>query len=350
MSARPAITVLMPAYNCASYVGEAIQSIQGQTFTDFEFLIIDDGSSDDTREVIRSFQDPRIRYLENQRNLGTISALNLGLRQARGIYVARMDADDISLPDRLQMQYELMERSPQAVVCGTSTSIINGQTPNQEWLITDDPERLKVDLIFHMPMPHGSIFFRRDQQREAGVYYNEGYPHAEDYFFLYQLSRLGEIRGIEDILYRYRMHGEQTSTIHSAVQRATSNKIRAHILADLGVPYTERDWEVHTRLSEGDYQGLEGRVGELEAWLGKLHHALSAEGGYDPRKVSEAMWNFWVLLCLSLPPHLGVPCLARILRPPLSRVFPLRGKLAPKMLLYYIYRQVGDALSSRRAG
>lgn len=70
------------------------------------------------------------------------------------------------------------------------------------------------------------------------------------------------------------MHGEQTSTIHSAMQRETPNKIRAHILADLGVPYTERDWEVHTRVGEGDYQGLEGRVGELEAWLGKLHHTL----------------------------------------------------------------------------
>ncbi|MCB2193112.1 MAG: glycosyltransferase [Deltaproteobacteria bacterium] len=347
MPAQPAVTVLMPAYNCAQFVDEAIQSILAQSFTDFELLIVDDGSDDETGEVIRSFKDPRIRLLENRENLGVIKALNIGLEQAQGTYIARMDADDLSLPQRLAKQVAFMERTPQAAVCGAGMTTFSQQGPSSTWLIVDDPERLKADLVFHMVIPHGSIIFRREQQRREGIFYSEDFPHAEDYHFLYQLSRVGEIRAVEEVLYRYRVHEAQTSTIHNDAQRQTADKVRALILAEAGVSYSAKEWEIHTKLEASDYPGLADNVVEMASWLGKLHRALSQGGDYNPGKLSEVMWNFWMLLCLSQPRWRAVACLARIFRPPLSRVFPWHGKLALKMLLYYIYRQAGDALSAR---
>ena len=123
---NPKVTVLMPVYNGEKYLKEAITSILLQTFDDFEFLIINDGSSDASVDIIQSFRDPRIRLVHNDTNIGLIATLNKGLKLAHGKYVARMDQDDISLPRRLEKQTYFMDNNPDVGVCGTWIKLFMG--------------------------------------------------------------------------------------------------------------------------------------------------------------------------------------------------------------------------------
>ncbi len=116
---NPLISVIMPVYNADQFVGEAIESILSQTFDDFEFLIIDDCSEDSSSQIISRYNDPRIRLLKNQKNIGVARTLNKGLSLARGRYVARMDADDVSIAKRFSRQFEHMERFPDVDICGS---------------------------------------------------------------------------------------------------------------------------------------------------------------------------------------------------------------------------------------
>ena len=122
------ISVVLPAYNVQDTIGESIDSILSQTFTDFELIIINDGSQDNTEEVIHAYSDKRIRYYRNEKNEGLIYTLNRGLDLAQGKYIARMDADDVSLPTRFEKQVKVMEESPNIVVCGTQIILFGVDT------------------------------------------------------------------------------------------------------------------------------------------------------------------------------------------------------------------------------
>ena len=114
------VSVVMPAYNVEKYVEEAVHSILAQTFCDFEFIIVDDGSTDRTHDILRSFSDPRIRLIFNEKNEGNYPARNRGCRLARGKYIAVMDADDVAMPERLEKQVKYMEEHPDVLACGTA--------------------------------------------------------------------------------------------------------------------------------------------------------------------------------------------------------------------------------------
>src|SRR3989344_8977423 len=118
-SNTPPITVLLSVYNDSRFLKSAIESILNQTFSDFEFLVINDASTDNTAEIINSFSDPRLKTITNSHNLGLTKSLNIGLKEAQGKYIARLDADDISLPDRLKIQHDFMESHPDIALSGT---------------------------------------------------------------------------------------------------------------------------------------------------------------------------------------------------------------------------------------
>jgi glycosyltransferase involved in cell wall biosynthesis len=147
LSKNPKVTVLMPVYNGEKYLREAIESILNQTFIDFEFLIINDGSTDRSVEIIESYSDPRIRLVHNERNMKLIATLNKGLELARGEYIARMDCDDISLPERLAKQVAFMDANPEVGVLGTAFQTIDsyGKSLNSPILGGYTPEAIHVE-------------------------------------------------------------------------------------------------------------------------------------------------------------------------------------------------------------
>ena len=150
------VTVLMPVYNAEQYLREAIGSILHQTFTDFEFIIINDGSTDRSEEIIKSYTDTRIRYYKNESNLKLIATLNKGFDLAGGKYIARMDADDISLPNRLQLQFELMEKNPEVGLCGTWFENFTEEEPTGVAKYSPDHETICFTHLYQIHLSHGT--------------------------------------------------------------------------------------------------------------------------------------------------------------------------------------------------
>src|SRR5580704_15894010 len=157
---RPVISVLMPAYNTERYILQSVQSVLGQTFEDFELLVIDDCSTDATAKILSSIDDRRLRVLRNERNLGVVGSLNHGMGQARGRYIARIDADDLCLPTRFAKQKTYLDLHPDVVMVGTEMSVLDGGQVRRSRLPPDpDPMILRWQFYISNPVGHPSMMF-----------------------------------------------------------------------------------------------------------------------------------------------------------------------------------------------
>jgi glycosyltransferase involved in cell wall biosynthesis len=204
MIEEPKVTVLMPVYNAEKYLAQAIDSILNQTFTHFEFLIIDDGSSDSSLSIIKSYDDPRIRLVVNERNLGISATLNNGIQLSRGPLIARMDADDISYPQRLEKQHDFFIRNPDVALLSAWTRevTINGSPVNTEKFVS---EYYYYMLTFQCWIYHPSVVYKREAVIDVGMYST---PYSEDFDLWWQLSRKYKIANMPEVLIDYRLSDE----------------------------------------------------------------------------------------------------------------------------------------------
>jgi glycosyltransferase involved in cell wall biosynthesis len=205
---NPKVSVVMAVYNGERYLREAIESILNQTFTDFEFIIIDDSSTDATRKIILSFTDPRIQLLANESNVGLTASLNRGLSIARGEYVARMDCDDISLPERLARQVAYLDRNPDVGACGTWAFDIDerGKVIGQRETITGDD----LDKFYwRTSLIHSAAMFRFAPGRS--LRYDTTMTYAQDYDLWLRIRGQQKLRNLPEYLLSYRVHGESIS-------------------------------------------------------------------------------------------------------------------------------------------
>jgi glycosyltransferase involved in cell wall biosynthesis len=300
----PKVTVLMPVYNGERYLREALESILRQTFSDFEFLIIDDGSRDGTSTILRSYHDERIRVVENGRNLGLIATLNKGLQMARGEYVARMDADDISLPQRLERQLDYMERHREVCVVSSYYYHIDEKYRVFE-TCRPEPKDFLISFKMHVegynPICHPAAMFRTKPVRDAGGYSPE-YPHAEDGALWFRLDSLGMKFGVVPrFLFLYRYHPRQiTQTRSEEGTRSYFSAYAQHLSCFLGEPLGVEDV---TRLSPYwfDDHRIRNSV-DVEALLSlkrRIALAFFATRGVQGTGVVLCVADLWKsLLCL----------------------------------------------------
>ena len=222
----PQISVVMSVYNGEKYLHEAIDSILDQTSTDFEFIIIDDGSTDDSAEIINLYSDNRIKLIQ-QENKGLAAALNEGIKIAKGKYIARMDADDISEPDRFDVQFQYMEENPRCVVVGSLSNIISkdGDFLYLEERSTDKSE-LKKTLPNDTPFAHGSGFMRASALHSVGGY-KEQMRFSQDVLLWIDLAELGDFAIIPRPFYNFRItpfSNQRKSKKYIKIQRSVVNE------------------------------------------------------------------------------------------------------------------------------
>jgi glycosyltransferase involved in cell wall biosynthesis len=222
----PDISIVMPVWNGEAYLEEAVKSVLAQTFRDFEFLIIDDGSTDRTPEILAKYQsnDSRIRVLRLEHS-GIVSALNRGISEARAEWIARMDSDDISHPTRLEKQWKQIKENPRAVLCHCHRTIIGDPslvTPAGYFIRTQ--ALLALRLCFHCPIVHPTVLFRKETFLECGAY-DESEQHAEDYGLWGRMLTKGEVTGVAEPLLDFRVHGGSISKRKLSAQLALSEKI-----------------------------------------------------------------------------------------------------------------------------
>lgn len=203
----PKVSVIMPVYNGERYLRQSIGSILAQSFSDFELIIVNDGSTDGTAMIISSFADPRIRTLVNENNSGIIIALNKGLEAATGVYLCRMDADDVSLPDRLMKQVGYMDAHPDIAVLGAGVIFIDPAGNTIRLMkFPESPEAVRRSMLVHNPFAHGSVCMRRAVVSEMGNY-NLQFLHNEDYDLWLRLAAHGHrMANLPDPLVLRRIH------------------------------------------------------------------------------------------------------------------------------------------------
>ena len=211
----PKISVLMPVYNCRQYIEESVNSILNQTFSDFEFIIIDDCSTDGTFEYLKSLTDPRITLLRKPQNTGYTISLNMGLKIAKGKYIARMDGDDISLSDRFAKQVSFMDANPDIIVCGGGYEAIGSDF---KFIPKTSNEDIVLDLMSFSPFAHPTVFLRNIILKENNIQYDTQYEPCEDYKLWITLSEYGKLANLCDILLYYRIHQNQTSIVRVNAQ------------------------------------------------------------------------------------------------------------------------------------
>lgn len=221
---KPFLSVLMPVYNCETYLAEAIESILNQTYSNFEFIIINDGSSDGSERIINSYNDDRVRYIKNEKNLGLITTLNNGIELSKGDYILRMDADDFSYPERFEKQVLFMQMNHDIDLSGTwflKSDRINKNTNPTTF------EACKLNLINNSVLCHPSVIFRKASIVNANIKFNPIALHAEDYQFWIDTVKAGlKISNLPEVLLNYRIHPMQISSAKKEIQRNTVNTIR----------------------------------------------------------------------------------------------------------------------------
>ena len=199
------LSVVMPVYNAEKYLSEAIESILQQSFEDFEFLIINDGSTDRSKDIVLQYDDPRIIYVENDSNMGLIATLNRGIKLARGLFLARMDADDISVKDRFAKQIAFLKNNPNYGLCGSTVRIIDGkgQRKKRVMLPITDTE-IRTYSYFSSPLIHPTVMGYTHLFKSN--LYSDDYKTAEDYELWVRLFECTCLYNLEDDLLFYRVH------------------------------------------------------------------------------------------------------------------------------------------------
>jgi len=209
----------MPCYNVEKYVAEAIESILNQTFTDFELIILDDCSTDKTAEIVKKYSDERIVYYKNEQNLGLVDTLNVGLKLAKGEFIARMDGDDISLPARLEKQVRFLDENPDTILCSVGMELFGME--NTVWIRENNPEDVKITMMLYSPILHASSVFRKKVFLDNNlIYRTEAFP-AEDYDLWSRAVFFGKMVNIPEVLYKYRIHGIQVTKINPQKEKKT---------------------------------------------------------------------------------------------------------------------------------
>ncbi|MCA9136338.1 MAG: glycosyltransferase [Planctomycetales bacterium] len=245
----PKISVVMPVRNGSAFLPQAINSILKQTYTDFEFIVVDDASSDETPAILKSVADPRLFVLTNDKNIGVSASLNRGIEHSNAPLIARMDADDVCMPERLSRQVGFMDANPKVVLCGTEAVRIDQHGNRLNYI-----KRLgsNVEIRWHLltanPFIHPSVVFRTNAFRRVGGYSPE-LPCAQDYDLWCRLSLQGECANLLDALVQYRFHDHAISAQKRDRQLQVTRERSHQYLFETGLAKSEVDAAVVSAFS-----------------------------------------------------------------------------------------------------
>lgn len=277
------VSIVMTVYNTnIEYLRESISSILNQSYCDFEFIIIDDSSDKKTYSFLESIDDKRIILIRNETNLGVTKSLNKGFNLATGKYIARMDSDDISFPDRLEKQYQYMEENPDVIVCGSGIRMFRevcdlnyeGETYIPQ---INNMELFRVKLLFcNCGPPHPTAFFNRELLKKYSIHYDEKYRNSQDYAMWVSCSKFARMHIFNEIMLAYRIHPSQISTSGLKRQRQYATAIRKAQLHRLFPTVTDEMVLLHEKAYNNELS-----IKDTVRWLCRLKKANRKMKEYD---------------------------------------------------------------------
>jgi len=289
----PAVSVLLPVFNGAQCIREAVESILTQTFRNFELLVVDDGSTDGTRELLDSIEDPRIRVLPNEGNRGLPYSLNRGLSEARAPLIARMDSDDVSLPQRLAAQVDYLAANPRIGACGSWVETF-GDGDGEVWAYPESPQDVKAGLLFRPTLAHPSVMLRKAVFGETGLCYDPEFRSSEDYDLWARAAECVLLANVPEVLLRYRLPPPAANK--DVIKESYADKVRQRLLQDLGLKPSPEEQALHAAIGRCEAGPGVLWLQRAESWLTRLKEANDAAAIYDNRALAVLLASrFWQL-------------------------------------------------------
>lgn len=320
MSKEINLTVLMPAYNASKYIEEAIQSILNQTYSKFNLLVINDGSSDCTEQIINDFceKDGRVVYVKNEKNLGLIGVLKKGIDLVKTKYVARMDADDIAMPNRLALQMAFMEANQNVIASGGAIKYI-GQNEGAIFHPKKEHEEIVAEFFFRNPMVHPAMILRNDLLKKYNLNYASPtfvdaseYVWPEDYALWYDLSKKGKLANIEDVILEYRIGAQSISIKEKSKQFDRYSNFFRYLFSDIGILFTPNELKIHTEFALR--KQISFSPNEYKNWLNKLtkFSSLSVYPIDLIKKLINEQWSYFSYCFADKGLFHGIQCLGNV--------------------------------------
>lgn len=296
---KPFLTVVMPVYNGEKYLKEAIDSVLAQTYTNFELLVIDDGSTDNSVEIIKSYEDPRIILLQNGTNFGVGYTRNVGINNAKGDYLAWMDCDDLIHKERFEKQLSFLQDHPEVGICGTWWVRIGDGRP-RVLRSSQDPEIIKASLLFYPAINPATAMYNMTLVKKAGIKYDARLLVAEDYDFYFEASFHFPMHNIGEVLYSYR--ASETSIMKKfAEQEKKMMEFHKIIYSKgfdkLGLEKTEQNFLMHRRVKSpylfDNWNALENTF----LWLLKIQAHNQKFDVYKQEALNTVLGNMFYFIC-----------------------------------------------------
>ncbi|MDQ3047277.1 MAG: glycosyltransferase [Bacteroidota bacterium] len=291
----PLVSVVIPVYNASAYLKDSVDSIVQQSYKNLEILIINDGSTDTSSQILSGYSDERIRVITHSENQGIIISLNTGIKQAKGKYIARMDADDQSHPERIKKQVEFLENNPSVGVLGTY--IQNHQrfsVYSSKWFTSKE---IKSRLLFDNILSHPTIMFRTDVIQKFQKLYSPEFIHAEDYaFWLASLDKT-DFALIPEALLNYREHAGQISVKKREQQMESVKRAQMMIFKKLGIDPSAKEQKTHERIFFLNYDYSAEFISSAESWLLKLKSANEQAGIFEVKSYENILSWTWFEIC-----------------------------------------------------
>jgi glycosyltransferase involved in cell wall biosynthesis len=293
----PRVTVLMPVYNGEKHLREAIESILNQTFRDFELLIINDGSNDNSEKIILSYSDQRIRLI-NQENNGLSNSLNKGINLSNGEFVARMDQDDISLNNRLEEQIKFMDANPDVGICGAYAIIINEKGDGVGRAVYPlKHEDIRAQLLFSSSIVHPSAIFRKSIFINNNLEYLSG--KSEDYDLWYRAGNVTRLANINKFLFKYRADSGYSNVLQKQAYLSSAHQIIKNNILELDY-FSESEINIYRNMYDSDYIPDRKFLDNSFLLLNKIRQSNYVSRIYNIESLDLVIIIKWFYICIRI--------------------------------------------------
>jgi len=293
------VSVLMPVYNAGDYLSEAIDSIINQVFTDWELIIVNDGSTDNSKDIILSYNDKRIRYFDNGENKGIIYTRKFMIGKATGEYIAFLDSDDIAMETRFEKQVAFLDANPEYILCGTWGIMVDDKGDKIKKLnLTDRYQEIRCALLFGNTFIQSSIMIRKEAFDHET--YDPQFPVVEDYELWCRLMFMGHrMKNIPEYLIKYRWHKSNISSAKSEMMDAYAKKVYRKELVNIGLYASESEISIHNAIRDCNTLDIEDKVffRKLKKWLRKMTGANQLCRTYDQTMFRATVCFRWIYAC-----------------------------------------------------
>jgi len=295
---QPLVSVFMAVYNNAGYLRQSIDSILQQTYSNFELIIVNDGSSDDSHKIISTYTDPRIMYIRNEENRGIIASRNIGLKSANGKYLAVLDSDDIAVAERLEKQVAFMEANPDYGLCGTNFTNIDatGKKLSKTRFPQKDPD-IRAYLYLGNCFCHSSTMVRTELAKK--FCYSGDIILGEDYQLFIDIAGVSKLANLPFMGCYYRLHSNNVSTQMNSQMYSSIRRINRQNLIKLGISFTEKQLDIHSQflIFNSEYFDNEEQFNELENWVKKLVYATQNDARMNRPVIFKFLLHRWFVIC-----------------------------------------------------